>query len=527
MSRLLRSGATISAMTMISRVLGLIRDAVIFNFFPAGGALDAFFVAFRVPNLLRRMVAEGAFSLAFIPVLSEYKESRREEDLQKLLNHVAGTLSLVLVIITLVGMIAAPLLATLFAPGFLLGNSEIAPDLSQHELTTRLLRITFPYIFFISLSAFISAILNTFQKFAVPAFTPVLLNIVLISAAIFGAPYFEEPVEALAWGVVIGGIAQLVFQLPALIKLGLLPKPTLKGSHEGVRRIMKLMTPALLGSSVAQINILINTAIASMLAAGSISWLYASDRFVELPLAIIGVAIGVVILPKLSGDHVKSQGKAFSETLDWAIRIGLLVALPAMVGLMLLAKPILATVLQNGVNDWTLVEMSSMSLITYSFGLPAFILVKVLAPGFYSRQDTRTPVRIGIIAMLSNIVLSAVIVYPWYKMGIVGPHAGLALSTALAGYINAGLLFYQLKKQSIYHHDDKQNRLWLMSLLRIVSAIIVMILALSLLNPPDDWWQAARLGEKIVKLLFLVGTAIATYFGILFLLGFRKSDILG
>jgi len=284
MSRLLRSGAIISAMTMISRVLGLARDAIIFQYFPAGGALDAFFVALRVPNLLRRMVGEGAFSLAFIPVLAEYKESRSSEDLQKLLNHVAGTLALVLFVITLVGVIAAPFFAMLFAPGFSVGSEISGQDASQHELTSRLLMITFPYIFFISLSAFVSAILNTFQKFAVPAFTPVLLNVVLIVAAIWGAPYFEEPVTALAWGVIIGGVVQLGFQLPSLIKLGLLPKPDFRRGHEGVQRIMKLMGPALLGSSVAQINILINTAIASLLAAGSISWLYASDRFVELPL---------------------------------------------------------------------------------------------------------------------------------------------------------------------------------------------------------------------------------------------------
>jgi putative peptidoglycan lipid II flippase len=286
---------------------------------------------------------------------------------------------------------------------------------------------------------------------------------------------------------------------------------------------MKLMVPALLGSSVAQINILINTAIASMLAVGSISWLYASDRFVELPLAIIGVAIGIVILPKLSGDHINAKGEAFSQTLDWGIRLGLLVALPAMLGLMLLAKPILATVLANGANDWKLVEMASMSLITYSLGLPAFILVKVLAPGFYSRQDTKTPVRIGIIAVISNILLSALIVYPWYKIGMVGPHAGLALATTLAGYINAGMLFYQLKKQQIYQPLAKLKKAWIKDILRIVSAMIVMTTIVILINPADSWWQEAGLWQKIVRLVALVFTAIASYFFVLFLLGVRKK----
>ncbi len=523
MSRLLRSSAVISAMTMVSRVLGLARDAIIFNYFPAGGALDAFFVAFRIPNLLRRMVAEGAFSLAFVPVLSEYKESKSPEDLQKLLNHVAGTLSLILLAITVVGMIAAPLLAMVFAPGFLIGAaSEVNTE--QHALTSSLLLITFPYIFLISLSAFVGAILNTFQKFAVPAFTPVLLNVVLIAAAIWGAPLFDEPVTALAWGVVIGGFAQLLFQIPSLIKLGLLPKPNFSRGHEGVKRIMKLMLPTLLGSSVAQINILINTAIASLLAVGSISWLYASDRFVELPLAIIGVAIGVVILPKLSGDHVKSEGKAFSETLDWAVRIGLLMALPAMVGLILLAKPILSTVLGNGVNGWQLVEMAGLSLSAYALGLPAFILVKVLAPGFYSRQDTATPVKIGLIAVVSNIVLSALIVYPWYQLGYVGPHAGLALATALAGYINAGLLFYQLKKQAVFH--TVSARLWLKDMGRIVLSVTVMGLLIFWLSPADTWWQAAGLASKVGHLIALIVLALMTYFSLLFVMGVRKQHLL-
>lgn len=524
MSRMLRSGAIVSAMTMVSRVLGLARDAIIFHYFAAGGALDAFFVAFRIPNLLRRMVAEGAFSLAFVPVLAEYKETRSKQDLQKLLNHVAGTLTLVLFGVTVIGMIAAPLLAIIFAPGFLFGRADQLQAAAQSDLTADLLLITFPYIFLISLSAFISAILNTFQRFAVPAFTPVLLNIVMISTVIWWAPYFDEPVEALAWGVILGGLAQLLFQVPSLVKLGLLPKPSFKRGHKGVKKIMKLMIPALLGSSVAQINILINTAIASMLAVGSISWLYASDRFVELPLAIIGVAIGVVILPKLSGDHINAKGKEFSATLDWAIRLGLMIALPAMLGLMLLAKPILATVLANGVNDWSLVIMASMSLITYSFGLPAFIMVKVLAPGFYSRQDTKTPVRIGIIAIISNIILSALIVYPWYKMDYLGPHAGLALATALAGYINAGMLYYQLKKQGIYQQHGDTGKKWIQDLLRISLAVIAMVLIIWWLNPIDSWWQAAGLWPKVGHLLALVILAIMTYFVTLFSLGIRKKD---
>ncbi len=520
MSRMFRSGAAISAMTMISRVLGLVRDAVIANYFVIGGALDAFFLAFRIPNLMRRLFAEGAFSLAFVPVLSEYRETRSKQALKDLLDHVAGALGLLLLIISILGVLAAPYIISLFT---LVGHGSG----SQAELATGLLRITFPYILFISLTAFISGILNSFKQFAIPAFTPVLLNLVMIAAAIWWAPRFDEPVKALAWGVFIGGVVQLLFQLPAVIKLGLLPRFRYKKAHQGVSRIMKLMVPALFGSSIAQVNILINTGIAYALASGSISWLYFSDRFVELPLALIGVAIGTVILPKLSGDHANKAGEAFSSTLGWAMRLALLVGIPAMAGLIVLAKPILATVIHNGVNTWHDVEMAGMSLMTYSLGLPAFILVKVLAPGFYSRQDTKTPVRIGIIAMFSNMLLSLLIVLPWYKLGYIGPHAGLALATALAAYVNAGMLYYQLRKQNIYQYIEGQGNRWLKDLLRIIVAVAVMSAVVFWLNPDDSWWQANGLGKKSLYLGGLVIAAIVAYFGSLGLMGIRPRQLLG
>lgn len=515
-----RSGAAISAMTMISRVLGLVRDAVIANYFIIGGALDAFFLAFRIPNLMRRLFAEGAFSLAFVPVLSEYRETRSKEALKDLLDHVAGALGLILLIISLIGVIAAPLIISLFSVGVSEGSK------AQPELATELLRITFPYMLFISLTAFLSGILNTFKQFAIPAFTPVLLNIVLIIAAIWWAPYFDEPVKALAWGVFIGGVVQLAFQLPAVAKLGLLPRFRYDKAHQGVKKIMKLMMPALFGSSVAQVNILINTAIAYALVSGSISWLYFSDRFVELPLALIGVAIGTVILPKLSGDHANKEGDAFSSTLGWAMRLALMVGIPSMLGLMVLAKPILATVIDNGVNSWHDVEMAGMSLVTYSIGLPAFILVKVLAPGFYSRQDTKTPVRIGIIAMFSNMLFSLLIVLPWYKMGYIGPHAGLALATALAAYVNAGMLYHKLRKQKIYRHVEGQTQRWLKELMRISMAALLMVLVILWLNPADGWWQAASLGDKSLVLGGMVLASMVSYFGMLMLMGVRPRSLM-
>ncbi len=516
MSRLLRSGAVVGAMTMISRVLGLIRDVVFANYFLIGGAMDAFMAAFRIPNLMRRLFAEGAFSLAFIPVLSEYKETRSKEDLKRLIDHVAGTLGTILLLITIIGILIAPWIIMTITPGFV-NNPNARP-----ELAIELLRITFPYILFISLSAFISGILNTFRQFAIPAFTPVLLNVVLIASAIWLAPYFEEPVKALAWGVFIGGIAQLLFQLPALIKLGLFPRFSLKRGYEGVNRIMKLMVPALFGSSVAQLNLLINTAVASLLGTGFITWLYYSDRFVELPLALIGVAMGVVILPKLSGNHAKQEKKAFSATLGWAARLSLLAALPAMLGLMLLATPIIATVLDNGVNGWHDVEMSSRSLITYAFGLPAFILVKVLVPGFYSRQDTKTPVKIGIIAIFFNMFFNLIIVLPWYKMGYLAPHAGLALATALAGYVNAGLLFYTLKKQNIYQAQRgmfKHN-------LQVIMATFIMGISLWWLIPTDSWWQQAGVLDKISMLFGLIALSIIIYLVSLLVVGVKPKRLL-
>jgi putative peptidoglycan lipid II flippase len=516
MSRLLRSGAIISAMTLISRVLGLIRDMVVAHYFSTA-ATDAFYVAFRIPNLLRRMFAEGAFSLAFVPVLSEYKEKRSRAELNDLIDHVAGYLGLILFVVTLIGVIAAPIIMLIFAPGF--GSK---PE-SRPDLAIDMLRITFPYILFISLTAFVSGILNTFHKFAIPAFTPALLNVVMIAMAMFAAPYFNEPIMALAWGVFIAGIAQLVFQLPSLARLGLLPKFKLKGKHEGVSRIMRLMGPAIFGSSVAQLNLLINTMLASFLAAGSISWLYYSDRFVELPLAIVGVALGTVILPKLSSDHAKADATQFRHTMDWALRMGLLISIPSTIGLMMLSEPILAAVMLHGKFTWSDVQMSALSLMTYSFGLPGFIMVKVLAPGFYSRQDTKTPVKIGMISVVSNIVLNMLIVLPWYFSGKPGAHAGLALATALAGYVNAGLLFYKLHQQKIFSPEQG----WTTYLLKVALACLVMITALWFTIPNDHYWQSTPIVHKALSLVGLILLALISYFGSLRLMGMPFKQMLG
>ncbi len=510
---LFKSTAVISAMTFISRIFGYIRDAVIFIFLGATGSTDAFFVAFRIPNFLRRLFAEGAFSQAFVPVLSEYKEKHTQQELKDLVNHVSGVLGLVLLLITVLGVILAPLLIYVFAPGFV-------DDQARFDLAGQMLRITFPYILFISLTALSAGILNTFNQFAVPAFTPTFLNLSLIAVTLWLSPMFEQPVVALAWGVFIAGIAQLLFQIPFLSRLGLLPKFTLKGASVGVKKITRLMIPAIFGSSVVQINLLINTLIASFLAVGSISWLYISDRFVELPLAIFGVATATMILPRLSKQFINQSTSGFNQTLDWALKLSIVIAIPSAIGLILLAKPILTSLIQY--REFTVLDtnMASLSLVTYAFGLPAFILIKVLAPGFYSRQDTKTPVKIGVIAMLCNITLNLAFLWLWTKYELPGPHAALALATSLSAYLNATLLFIMLKKSA----SVAMRPGWSKYLAQIVLASMLMMLALKQVLPITSQWLEWEGFNRIAALLGFMLLGAILYIGALVILGVRKKD---
>ena len=510
---LFKSTAVISAMTFISRIFGYIRDAVIFIFLGATGSTDAFFVAFRIPNFLRRLFAEGAFSQAFVPVLSEYKEKHAQQELKDLVNHVSGVLGLTLLLITVIGVILAPLLIYVFAPGFV-------DDPERFDLAGQMLRITFPYILFISLTALSAGILNTFNQFAVPAFTPTFLNLSLIAVTLWLAPLFEQPVIALAWGVFIAGVAQLLFQVPFLSRLGLLPKFSLKGSSAGVKKITRLMIPAIFGSSVVQINLLINTLIASFLAVGSISWLYISDRFVELPLAIFGVATATIILPRLSKQFVSQSTSGFNQTLEWALKLSIVIALPSAIGLILLAKPILTSLIQY--REFTVLDtnMASLSLVTYALGLPAFILIKVLAPGFYSRQDTKTPVKIGVIAMLCNIILNLAFLWLWTKYELPGPHAALALATSLSAYLNATLLFIMLKKSASISMQSG----WPKYLAQIVLASMLMMLVLKQVLPIGSQWLEWDGLSRIAALLGFMLLGSMLYIGALIILGVRKKD---
>ncbi len=511
---LFKSTAVVAAMTFLSRILGLVRDITLAFFFGADGSTDAFFVAFKIPNFMRRLFAEGAFSQAFVPVFSEYREKRSFDELKDLINHVAGSLGGFLLLLSITGSLAAPLLVYLFAPGF--------TDEDRFNITADMLAITFPYIFFIALTAFAGGILNSFNKFAVPAFTPVLLNLCLIAAAFWGADYFAQPIMALAWGVALAGFLQLLFQLPFLSRLKLLPIPRLKLAHAGVKKIQKLMLPAIIGSSVAQINLLLDTIIASFLVAGSVSWLYYSDRLVEFPLGVFGIALATVILPSLSRQHANSSPEQFNQTLDWALKLVTLIALPAALGLFLLASPLLATLFGYGEFSLHDTQMSALSLMAYAAGLPAFIYIKVLAPGFYARQDTKTPMRIGIRAMIANMFLNLLFVVPLVMLEFEGPHLGLALATSCSAYINAFLLYSGLKQQGIYQHLNGWGRLLLQTLL----ASILMAAFLIYSTPPIDIWLNWPLMERIPYLLGFVSIAALFYILGLAVSGFRLKPFL-
>jgi putative peptidoglycan lipid II flippase len=499
--KLLKSTVKVGAATVLSRILGFIRDIVFARYFGASGATDAFFLAFKIPNFMRRLFAEGSFSLAFVPVLSEARASGDRRALKDLVDHVAGTLAGILLVLTAVGVFAAPAVIAIFAPGWAIEGRD------EFWLSASMLRITFPYILLISLTALAGGILNTFDRFLIPALTPVLLNLSLIAAAVLLSGRMEVPVRALAWGVLVAGILQLAMQIPALRHLGLLPRPRWGWRHSGVRRILKLMIPTLIGSSVAQVNLLLDTVIATFLVAGSVSWLYYSDRLLEFPLGVFGVALSTVILPNLSRKFASQNPHGFSATLDWALRLAVIITLPAALGLAVLASPILVTLFQYGAFRMSDVDMSALSLSAYAAGLPAFIAVKVLAPGFYARQDTKTPVKIAITAMVSNMVLNLAFVASLLAIGFRGPHTGLALASSVAAYINAGLLYRMLRRQGVYQPESGWARVLLAVALGGAAMVAVL---LWLIGEPAQWAEAGAL-SRALRLAWLIALGAAVY----------------
>lgn len=527
---LLRSMLSVTGGTFVSRILGLVREMTIAWVFGANAATDAFWVAFRIPNFLRRLFAEGSFSVAFVPVFTEVKETRPHEDLRELVARTAGTLGGILLVVTALGMLGASWVARGFAPGSL-------SDPAKFALTTDLLRITFPFLLFVSLTALAGGVLNSFNRFALPALTPVILNVCMIAGALWLSPHLDVPIMALGWAILAAGVLQLLVQLPALRQLDLLTLPRWGWRHADVQRILKLMVPTLFGSSVAQINLLLDTLIASFLIAGSQTWLAQSDRLLEFPLGLFGVALGTVILPALSRHHVSTDRAAFSRSLDWGLRLTLLIAVPAMFALFLLAKPILATLFQHGRFTAHDVHMASLSLSALAFGLPAFALVKVVAPAFYSRQDTRTPVRAGIIAMVVSMLLNFLFVGTllwWWATpepvsdglmariaAVPGLHMGLALASACASYVNLILLWRALRRDGVYSRQPG----WGQHLLRLVLACAGMVAVLcgGLTMWPD--WSAWAASTRLWRLMVLIGVAGSVYVGVLFACGFRLRDL--
>ena len=509
---LLRALATVSGMTLLSRILGFVRDFVIARAFGAGLATDAFFVAFKLPNLLRRMFAEGAFSQAFVPILGEYKNRRGEADTRTLIDHVASLLSMALFAITALGILSAPLLVWLSAPGF-----NAVPG--KFELTVTLTRITFPYILFMSLVALAGGILNSWSRFAIPAFTPVLLNLTFIVMALFATPYFEEKILALGWAVFIGGLLQLAIQIPALRRIAMLPRPSLNWraawADPGVRRILRLMGPALIGVSVSQISLIINTIFASFLQSGSVSWLYFADRLMEFPSGMLGATLGTILLPSLSRHHASANHAEYSKLLDWGLRLTFLLAVPAALALAILAIPLLSTLFLHGAFTADDVFRTREALVAYTVGLTGLILVKVLAPGFYARQNVRTPLKIALISLLSTQLLNLLFLY-----GIHLGHAGLALSISLAACLNAGMLYHGLRQQGIFSPQPG----WAVFTLKLLLALTVMGAVLTLgTGHENEWLQGGTLG-RTMHLSWLVPLGAGSYFATLWLLGFRLRD---
>jgi len=504
---LLKAAASVSGMTLLSRITGFIRDMLIAVAFGAGAVTDAFFVAFRIPNLLRRLFAEGAFSQAFVPVLGEYRKHRGDEATRELAGKVMATLAFWLFIATVIGVVAAPAIVYLFAGGF-------AKDADKFALTVTMLRICFPYILFVSLVSFAAGLLNTYGAFKAPAFTPVLLNVSFIAFALLVAPRMDQPVVALAWAVFAGGLAQLLFQIPFLRHIGMLVRPRWDPTDEGVVRILKLMGPAVLGVSVAQISLLINTHIASWLPHGSVSWLYYADRLMEFPSAMLGVALGTVLLPSLVRHHQAADPAAYSKLLDWGLRVSLLLAAPAAVALGLLAVPIVSTLFWHGdVFTRHDVIMTRHALIAYAAGLTGIILVKVLAPGFYARQNVRTPVKVAIATLVVTQLLNVAFV-PWLE------HAGLALSISLAACFNAGWLWFLMQRSGNFRPEPG----WFAFLFRLAVALYLMGGALWYTMGRESSWFELPAGARAAKLTLVIITGAVAYFAALGVMGFRPRD---
>ncbi len=519
-------------MTLISRVLGLVRDIVIASVMGSGVMADVFLFANKIPNFFRRLFAEGAFAQAFVPVLSEYQvkdeqqndhkgeipyeksgEKNNDEQTRLLIAQVSGTLGVIITAVTLFGMLASPLFVMLFGFGWFVDWFYDAPGGEKFDLAANLLKITFPYLWFISFAALSGAILNTMGRFAVAAFTPVLLNISIISMAIFGSTYTQSPAHALAWGVFLGGLIQFLFQLPFLYQAGMLVKPRWAWHSEGVTKIRKLIVPALFGVSVTQINLLLDTVIASFLITGSISWLYYADRLLEFPLGLFGIGIATVVLPSLSKLHSKNSPVEFSATLDWGLKVVSLFGWPALAGLMVLAQPIIMVLFMRGEFSQNDVFQVSLALFAYLSGLLSFMFIKILAPGYYARQDTKTPVKIGIKAMVANMVFNLMLA-PFFG------YVGLAIATTLSATLNAWLLYRGLKHSGVYQLSTQTIRF----IGKLIISALVMAMVVYQLSSDFDVWLSFTFIKQVQQLMLCITLGVLSYFIMIFALGIRLKD---
>ncbi|PQA47975.1 murein biosynthesis integral membrane protein MurJ [Amnimonas aquatica] len=502
-----RSTFIVSAMTLLSRIAGLVRDMVFMNLFGASKLMDAFLVAFKIPNFLRRLFAEGAFSQAFVPVLSEVRTQRGDSEVRRLIDHVAGSLTVILGALTVVSIVFSPAIIFIFAPGF-------RGDELKFDLAADMLRITFPYLLLISLTAFAGGILNTYGRFGASSFTPVLMNLSMIACAVWLSPLLSTPIMALAWGVLIAGVVQLGFQWWPLRQLNLVPRIRPDFKDPDVKRILTLMVPAMFGVSVSQINLLLDTILASFLVEGSVSWLYTADRLTELPLGLIGIAVATVILPTLSTKHAQKSDAEFRGTIDWALKVIVMVGLPASLAMGVLAEPLIASLFHHGKFDDNAVIQSAMALQALAGGILAFMLIKVFAPAFYARQDIRTPVRIGIIAMVANMVFNLMLV--WHLA-----HVGLSLASTLSAFLNAGLLYKGLHQRGIYRLEAHWARL----ALRFLAANALMVAVLLWITPDTAWWLDNQGWSRVGWVLLICAAGAATYGIALLAAGFRPREL--
>jgi putative peptidoglycan lipid II flippase len=516
MSRaILKSTSATGLATFLSRITGMLRDTAMAQAVGVGPMSDAFLVAYKIPNFLRRLFAEGAFSQSFVPVISEYKIRRGQDDVKELVAGVAGTLGALLFVLSAVGVVAAPVIIFLFAPRWALAGT------TEYDLAVQMLRWTFPYLFFVSLISLFSGVLNSYGRFVIPAITQVVMNVVMIVTALHFAAHSANPGLTLSMGVFVSGLLQLGFQLPAVARLHLLAWPRWRPAMDGVRRVAKLMVPGIVGSSMAQISLLIDTQIATFLITGSVSWLYYADRLMEFPLGIFSIALATVILPGLSAHHAAKSEKEFTQTLDWALRLTVLLAAPAAVGLLCFAGPLTATVFGYGRFEADDVRMASYALMAYSWGLLGFSLVKVLAPGYYARQDTRRPVRIALTALACTMTLNICVVLPAAKFGFPVPHVLLATSTCIGAAINSVLLWRGLTRIGVF----RPSSLWPKLLVRVVVANLAMGALLVYLAGSLDTWVALPILERVVRCAGGIAAGAAVYFGVLFVLGLRYRDL--